>query len=301
MNAMAGRGEHLFLKLSFDKEDLSFVLDTGCTQTTLDKSLEAKLGKRLGTKKSNWAFYGDAKVGVYRTPKLYLNGTLLVTGEQVETGDLQLYFGRPVMGVLGMDCLRNYRIQLDFQARRIRFLDPDRLDGQSAGKAFPLTMFSRNISSHADLFSIGNVDFRIDTGFVGGDFFLKPRAYQWELNKPKPFEAGEWGEAAVKTNSKVLLQYVSSKSGAYTNRIFLTQAIQTTSNKLEAAWFSKITFADDAYTNVTMVKNANQRWPKQNWIGLQFLARHLVTFNFPKRTMYLKHTGVGPLVDTISK
>ncbi len=34
-----------------------------------------------------------------------------------------------------------------------------------------------------------------------------------------------------------------------------------------------------------------------NTIGLRFLARHLVTFNFPKRMMYLKRTSVGPLAD----
>jgi hypothetical protein len=34
-----------------------------------------------------------------------------------------------------------------------------------------------------------------------------------------------------------------------------------------------------------------------NGIGLHFLARHLVTFDFPRRTMYLKRTSVGPLVD----
>jgi hypothetical protein len=32
-------------------------------------------------------------------------------------------------------------------------------------------------------------------------------------------------------------------------------------------------------------------------IGLQFLGRHLVTFNFPKRMMYLKRTSVGALLD----
>ncbi|TMP97794.1 MAG: hypothetical protein E6L09_12645 [Verrucomicrobia bacterium] len=37
--------------------------------------------------------------------------------------------------------------------------------------------------------------------------------------------------------------------------------------------------------------------PLPNLIGLQFLARHLVTLNFPKRMMYLKRTSVGPLTD----
>ena len=34
-----------------------------------------------------------------------------------------------------------------------------------------------------------------------------------------------------------------------------------------------------------------------NTVGLRFLARHLVTLNFPKRMMYLKRTSVGPLID----
>jgi hypothetical protein len=32
-----------------------------------------------------------------------------------------------------------------------------------------------------------------------------------------------------------------------------------------------------------------------NRLGLRFLARHLATLNFPKRTMYLKKTSAGPL------
>jgi hypothetical protein len=34
-----------------------------------------------------------------------------------------------------------------------------------------------------------------------------------------------------------------------------------------------------------------------NAIGLRFLARHLVTFDFPNRTMYLKQTSTGPFLD----
>ncbi len=34
-----------------------------------------------------------------------------------------------------------------------------------------------------------------------------------------------------------------------------------------------------------------------NLIGLRFLARHLVTFNFPARTLYIKQRNVGLLAD----
>ncbi len=30
-------------------------------------------------------------------------------------------------------------------------------------------------------------------------------------------------------------------------------------------------------------------------MGIRFLARHLVTLDFPERTMYLKRTSIGPL------
>jgi hypothetical protein len=52
----------------------------------------------------------------------------------------------------------------------------------------------------------------------------------------------------------------------------------------------------NVYTNVSL--NSDGTF---NGIGLQFLARHLVTFDFPRRTMYLQRTSVGPLIDEDSK
>jgi hypothetical protein len=46
--------------------------------------------------------------------------------------------------------------------------------------------------------------------------------------------------------------------------------------------------------NVAAVENANV-------LGLNFLARHLVTFDFPKQMMYLKQTSIGPLATDGSK
>ena len=52
MNKEAGRGNWLFVTLRLESGDeLPFFVDTGMTVTLLDKSLEPKLGKRLGTGK----------------------------------------------------------------------------------------------------------------------------------------------------------------------------------------------------------------------------------------------------------
>jgi hypothetical protein len=44
-----------------------------------------------------------------------------------------------------------------------------------------------------------------------------------------------------------------------------------------------------SYTNLLIGHGANS-------IGLRFLARHLVTFDFPNRTLYLKQTTGNPLL-----
>jgi hypothetical protein len=298
MNAEAGHDD-LYVTLSLeDGEELLFILDTGSVQTTLHRSLEPKLGKRLGTRKSRWAFYeNDGGNGIYSAPKLYLNGTPLVLGPRVETADLKPHSDPRVRGVLGMDCLRHYCLQLDFQTRRIRFLDPDTLDDRNLGQAFPLTIYFGGVSTQADLFSIGEVSFRTDTGFVNGDFLLKSRSFQRMLNIPKRRPDGVWRTEDGKTNGLYFAQEISSLNGTRTNRILFTEAhVYGGGKPLNAALFSDVRFCGNDYTDVWLSENTRQPWPAQNWMGLRFLARHLVTFNFPKRTMYLKQTRTGPPV-----
>ncbi len=46
--------------------------------------------------------------------------------------------GRHVAGILGMDCLRHYCVQLDFEAKKVCFLDPKNFPDEDLGKSFPL-------------------------------------------------------------------------------------------------------------------------------------------------------------------
>src|SRR5437773_12538482 len=51
MNKDAGRGLWVFVTIRLESgEELPFVVDTGASWTAFDKSLEPKLGKRLGTR-----------------------------------------------------------------------------------------------------------------------------------------------------------------------------------------------------------------------------------------------------------
>jgi hypothetical protein len=121
-NKDAGRGGHLVVMVRFDGKDLPFIVDTGSSSSCLDTSLESKLGEPVGTEIINqWGKH--TRKMVYTMPKLYLGGVELKTGNRVLTSNLkQLPFvsDHPIMGMLGIDVLGNYCIQLDFGANKLR-------------------------------------------------------------------------------------------------------------------------------------------------------------------------------------
>ena len=250
MNEGAGRGDLLFVTLRLESgEELPFILDTGAPGTLFDKSLVSKLGIRLplGTWPV-WTLGEKQESGLYVEPRLYLGNACLMTGGLVavfDTSKLSSMSGRPVMGILGMDCLKHYCIQLDFEARKLRFLDPRQANAAKPGKAVPLTFsFPGGQPSirHLGLAGGKNSRSEIDTGF----------------NLDGQVERG-------------------SIHGQGAGVAHLSTCI----------WEGE-TYSDLA---VGVGEDANR-------LGLRFLARHLVTLDFPNRTMYLKRTSNGPLLSS---
>jgi len=263
-NKNAGRGTWLFVTLRLESgEELPFLLDTGAPWTFFDKSREPKLGKRLDSGTA-WNFGTKQESGVYAAPKLYLGDTpLMMTGTNVGTLDCKKIYtkaGRPVLGILGMDCLEHYCIQLDFAARRMRFLDGERADKKGWGKAFPLTdrgdgclLVSENLAGAKGAGSL------LDTG-ADYDGWLMPDLFQqWTNHAQLPAD----GEAR-------------SPNGVFGGATY------------PEIWLDRL----DAKSMIRDETNI-----QYNSIGLRFLARHLVTLDFPKRTLYLKRTSRLPLVD----
>lgn len=255
INGQAGRGGNLFVTVRLeDGEDVLFAVDTGMPVTLLDRSLESKLGRRVGNGVALLPYHGHrGDGGIYRAPKLYLGNTALRTGRWVMTDDLlSLAPGVPVRGLLGMDCLRHYCLQLDFMENKLRFLDPN-VDAAKLGKAFPLTFSSGWIeaTAHGNFFGLENSNSLIDTG-------------------------DPWDGAAP---SNVLEQVVQADKAAWARERW----IESPMVRLQAG-----AFGGEAYPDLLVHPGF------RNTIALGFLARHLVTFNFPKKTMYLSRRSVGP-------
>jgi pimeloyl-ACP methyl ester carboxylesterase len=190
MNKGAGRGDLLYLTLHTETgKELLFAVDTGCPGTILDKSLEPMLGSCLGTRLLWYGAYGLKAGGSYAAPNLYLGNTRLLTDPRVATDDLRRRLlnplaGRPVMGVIGMDCLRHYCVQLDFAAGKMLFLNPDQLRTEELGKAFPLRTIWGEVRAQADFSGNKDTPFRIDTG-APQDIILRAKLYKQQLRGGK--------------------------------------------------------------------------------------------------------------------
>jgi predicted aspartyl protease len=257
INKGAGDDDFLYVTLRLESgQKLLFFVDTGMPYTVLDKSLESKLGERLGTSKGNYSWYGKATAGVYAAPKLYLGDTQLLINDWILTDDLNKMSssGEQVMGILGLDCLRHYCIQLDFDAGKMRFLDPDNLATNNLGKAFPINISYGEVLTYANFFGLKNAQLVVDTGCTV-DAALKPKFVQQELQR----------QTAVATNE------IKTAAGV----------------PIRAVYFDKIVFDKKVYRHFIL-----DDCPDNNLLGLRFMGRYLTTLNFPKQTMYLKPNAV---------
>ncbi|HUA65165.1 MAG TPA: hypothetical protein VME24_04910 [Alphaproteobacteria bacterium] len=176
-------------------------------------------------------------------------------------------------GILGMDCLRHYCVQLNFANGEIKFLNPDNLKTGELGQTFPLTFLSEgdpevhgvdgsargHPNIHGALAGGTNLISEIDTG-LPGDGALETELFKDELKKQKGASAEEYK--------------------------------MTTGQIVTYARFPEVLFAGEIYTNLVLNK-----YFAGNVVGLRFLARNLVTLDFPRGMMYLKQTSIGPPVD----
>jgi hypothetical protein len=161
------------------------------------------------------------------------------------------------MGLLGMDVLKYYCIQLDFAAGKVRFLDDEHADKKTWGQSFPLTDIGDGcFSIHDNLAGLKGRDSLVDTR-CDASGWLRPEAFRQWTNQ----------ESAV--DGRIYSPDGTPGGEMYHDLDLLPLSAQTLAS-------------DDEHI-------------KFNGVGLSALAENVVTFDFPKRTMYLRHTSDWPL------
>jgi hypothetical protein len=262
MNRGAEAGKHVFVMVRVGHGDeLPFVLDTGSSVTVFDESLEPQLGRRLRVM-TLWRWGGQKEQGVYAAPHFYLGGTRLLAGPVVTTSDFHKDWSPAeprIMGVLGMDVLGHYCVQLDFAAGKMRFLDADHADKSKWGRAVPLVNIGNGcLAVRENLAGVQGVGSLIDTG-EPGDGWLVPEVFQQWTNQMRPPAEGE----------------VKSPRGVLAGEMYRQVKLRSLDAK---------------------ALNSGDLHMEFNGVGLHTLSRYVVTFDFPDRTMYLKRPGAWSLI-----
>jgi hypothetical protein len=161
-------------------------------------------------------------------------------------------FKKHFQGILGMDCLQDYCVQLDFAAGKMRFLDPAETNA-AWGKMYPLTLSRTGPQKQ----------------------FIRPMIHQTGF-------FGDNTNLLIDTGCHVDGLVNKGESGAVIGTWLLSF--------LGCGRFHSGVWDGEKYSNIKVAPVDHV-----NVLGLRFLARHLVTLDFPNQKMYLKQTSVAPL------
>ncbi len=244
-------GDVLLLPVDFEGKRYQFLLDTGATNTVYDSTFRSRLGNFLGKERVKTP-QGDVQASCFQAPEASVGKMSLRTNEPVICANLKNFreaLGVPIMGIVGLDFLRQHRIRLDFDAGKLEFID-----SVEAEPGTPIPLILRRCY-HAKASVAGEEEeFKIDTGSVGdasGDLEAKLCERLIQAQKLKKVSRG----------------LTISLSG-----IFEEQTLALNDFGLGPFTHHQLCFSQG----------------RKNILGLRYLSRYVVTFDFPSQKMYLK-------------
>lgn len=251
------RGQYpLLVPVQFGPRTCAFILDTGSTGTMLDLALRSQLGEPRGKQRAFTAAGKPVVMQVFTAPSAYVGPFNLRDCNEVVCADLNKYLapslGREVHGILGMNFLKKHVIQIDFDEGRIVFLDNREGDRQGWGEEFPIT-YKKNEVPQIRL-SVGGQpeqEFAIDTGYDASGLMTKD-SFRRAVAKGrlKPVETSMVAFSGVVKSRQIRVDRATAGPFEYRGLVFAEAQVDL--------------------------------------LGLDSLARHVVTFDFPHDRLYLK-------------
>jgi hypothetical protein len=263
-----GEMNYIILPVTFQGQEYPFALDTGATDTLFDISFKDKFGKRfLWPKKGDAAHGKKVKVELFHAPDAYLGSLNLNNSPYKAISDLDQLIpkkNRKFQGLIGMDFLQQYIVQIDFDNKKVIFFNAKKDGGLFSsfrpkenkhpewGEPIPLKtkLFNRLRFIKGKLLDNISAEFMIDSGWQSHG------TLESELYK--------------KVNPKLSFDAIYNDS---TN---------TVKSDIGLKMIEKFSVGQFEYNNNIFQKS------NMSILGLQFLSRHLVTFDFLNNVMYLK-------------
>ncbi len=245
------RAEIILLPVRVHGVEREFLLDTGSTLCVFDRRLSS--GAAVGEIPVIPPSGPPVEKNLYSAPAASVGALDLRACGPVLYNDfaqLRSVSDRSVWGVIGMGFLRRYIVQLDLDGGKVRFLDPRTRPRAEWGSAVPMRISRRGVPAvAAEISGEGKEDFEIDTGDnSGGD--LRRDLFQ----RVFPRQRGARSKDLIFTGIE------SSPLGR--------------APRLTLGGF-------DFHGIVFEAANVSS-------LGLAFARRSVLTFDFPRGTLYVK-------------
>ena len=245
--------DDIFVPVVFKGIERNFVLDTGATHTVFDVAFRGYLGDPVQSKIVVTA--GDPiQMKLYHAPEAWVGPLNLKQAEMVLCLDLKMLSmvgGKRIDGILGMNFLKRYIVRIDFDDGKLILLDPKTLPTPSWGQPTVIRWARPGWFFVQAQILNRETAMLIDTGYnVTG--MLQTELFEYVLEAQQTETASVLGETAAGTVSRRQI-------------------------RVQGLTVSSMEYSD------VIISEGNC-----NMLGLEFLARHIVTLDFPRGRMYLK-------------
>lgn len=140
--AVARGGRPLLVSVAIADREYLFCVDTGAARTAFDSELRHLLGTSCG-KVVLRTSAGFTRVETYTCPKARVGSLDLQTIETVVCCDLEpirLATGEAIYGILGMDFLSRFAVEIDFDSGRLRLWEHAPPSWHTEGEVLPLVL-----------------------------------------------------------------------------------------------------------------------------------------------------------------
>ena len=270
----AKKFQPIILPVSIGGKTYKFMVATGFASTVFDQSLENLLGKpkeEISTLDDN----GDEKIiKIYYAPNATVGKMNLSKGGCVRTADLsglRDLTGINIRGVLGMAFLRKYVMQVNYDTGEVTFMKPDYQEHKEWGiisKMLKPPRGTRGIPIIAGrLYNKISVPFEIDTS-IPLTGVVSSTVFKTLVN-----------EKDVKKH--VRQTFINAKGNKSTDTYGRFEDLEISKQKHKGLVLKQGNFMGNGGA-----------------LGIGFLSRHIVTFDFPGLKLYLKK---GKAFDTTDK
>jgi len=255
----AAQADFIFLPVAVRGQTFRFIVDTGSTRSIFNGRLRHLLGEPRGTARVA-TVAGIEEIEQFEAPATKL-GKLEISYDRGQVycqdfGDAFRCPAKPIDGVLGIDALKAFVVSIDFDEGKLQVLDSV---GPEAGERVPLIWhkqrgFLEGPFALATLAGHSHREFLIDTGAhsrnSGG---VEARFFDWLSDNGDLDWLGHTGISSLSKTASVQQGRVKS--------------IAVGGFEYRGAAFDRM---------------------KKNSLGLGFLCRFKVTFDFPNSVMYLR-------------